>query len=475
MRAVTLDWVQQYTGAQALSTRQRNFTAIETDTRKPMKDALFIALKGESFDGHDFVKAAVEAGAGAVLVHNVTPEIQALAPKVTILKVNDTLHALQQMGQGARRESTAVILALTGSNGKTTTKEFTATILAPTLNVHYSKGSFNNHWGVPFSLLQLRPEHQAAVIEMGMNHPGEIEQLVRIAEPDAVMCTTVGRAHIEFFGSEEKIAKAKEEIYEFAPAMSRMVFNLDNPWTAAMAAKYRLQKGRHAFLTFSEDAGKAADVSLRIVSSSLSALDIEGTIAGEKGRARVPVFGAHNLTNLMAAAGLALAAGLKPAAIWQGLTQCKTIWGRNQFIALESGAEMIFDAYNANPDSMAALLANVQMISPDRRRIGVFGQMKELGAHSAKMHEDLGEQVGRAGFAEVFFVGEDRPSFEKGLLRAGYKGPVHAADKFAPGLSEKLGADLRQNDVIVVKGSRGSKLEQFIEPCRPLGTDWKKS
>lgn len=472
MRAVSIDWIQKWTGADPISTVARDFTGVGTDTRADLTGQIFLALKGDAFDAHAFAAAAIQKGAVGLLVHEVTAEIADLAKKVTVLKVNDTLKALQQMGLGARRESKVRILALTGSNGKTTTKEFTATILSETLNVHWSKGSFNNHWGVPFSLLQLRPEHEAAVIEVGMNHAGEIADLMKIIEPDVVLCTTVGRAHIEFFGSEEKVAEAKEEIYAFAPVAAKMGFNLDNPWTAKMHGKYAAEKTAADLFTFSGE--REARVQLRVSGMALRHLEIEGSIDGVARKIQVPVFGAHNVINLMAAATLSLAAGLKPEKIWSGLEKCSTTWGRNQFIALAGGAEMIFDAYNANPDSMQALLENIRVIEPSRRRIGVFGQMKELGAHAQEMHENLGEKVAAGGFAEIFFVGEDRASFLKGLERGGYRGPVHSADVFAPEVGQELKGVLKSGDIVVVKGSRGAKLEQFIEPCEPLGNEWKK-
>lgn len=466
MREMSLTWIVDATGGEVLSKGADSFTGLGTDTRADLTGQLFVALKGESFDAHDFLTGAATRGAAGLLIHRETPDLQALEGKVTVIKVPDTLRALQAMGRKARRESKAIVIGLTGSNGKTTTKEFTAALIAPFREVHYSKGSFNNHWGVPFSLLQLRPSHDVGVIEMGMNHAGEITELVGIAEPDIVLCTMVGRAHIEYFGSIEKIAEAKEEIYEAAKPKATRIYNLDDPLVFAMYKRGREKFPAARILTFSAK-DPHADVRLSLKELTMRHLEVEGTIAGEPGVARVPVFGAQNLTNLMAAAAAGLAAGLEPGEVWQGLAHCRTAWGRNQFVKLGSGAEMIFDAYNANPDSMTALLDNMKLVKGSGRRIGVFGQMKELGAQSPELHEEIGRKAAAAGFDEIFFVGTDQQAFGRGLAAGAYAGPVHLAPDFEPGLGEKLAGGLRAGDMVVVKGSRGMKLERFVEPCAP--------
>lgn len=466
MREMTLSWIVDATGGEVLSRASETFVGLGTDTRKDLTGQLFLALKGESYDAHGFLGAAVAKGAAGLLVHEETPELAAFKSKVTVIKVPDTLRALQMMGRKARRESKAVVIGLTGSNGKTTTKEFIAALLSPFREVHYSKGSFNNHWGVPFSLLQLRPSHEVGVIEMGMNHAGEITELVNIAEPDIVLCTMVGRAHIEYFGSIEKIAEAKEEIYEAAKPKATRIYNLDDPRVAKMYERGRAKFPAAKILTFSSRNGQA-DVSLRLKELTMRHLEVEGTVAGEAGVVRVPVFGAQNLVNLMAAAAAGLAAGLEPGEVWQGLSHCRTAWGRNQFVKLGSGAEMIFDAYNANPDSMAALLDNMKLVKGGGRKVGVFGQMKELGEQSPVFHEEFGRKAAGAGFDEIFFIGADNAAFAKGLVAGSYGGPVHLGDDYSEDLGRRLAEGLRAGDMVVVKGSRGMKLERFVEPCAP--------
>lgn len=446
----------------------QQFSAIATDTRKEMKGQLFLALVGEAFDAHQFLETAVKQGASGILAHHFEEDfIQKYSSTVTLILVPDTLLALQALGTWSRRQFQGKVIGITGSNGKTTTKEFTASVLSTKYQVHYSKGSFNNHWGVPFSLLQIPSDAQVAVIEMGMNHFGEITRLVQIAEPDIVLCTMVGRAHIEHFGSEEKIALAKAEIYEAASGNAVFAFNLDNPWTHKMFQKYQSQS--QTVKTFSSHLEKA-DVHLRIKAMTLEHLEVEGQIAGVSKAVTVPVFGEQNIVNLMSAAVLGLCAGLSAYEVWKGLSNCHTIWGRNQILQLKSGAQVLFDAYNANPDSMKALLLNIQKISCQGHKIGVFGEMLEMGEQAAQLHFELGEQVAQSGFEKVYFVGANYESFTKGLMAKKYSGIVQAQAAQSQQMITDLQAAVGGQDLLVFKGSRGMRLENLLRPLEPL--DW---
>lgn len=467
MRAVDLQTLIKVTGAQTISIKEQSFSGIGTDTRENLGGQLFIALKGEAFDAHNFLEKAVENGAVGLLVHEENEQVEKLSGQVTILKVPDTLKALQTLGTWARYESRAKIVGITGSNGKTTTKEFAAALIGTVFDVHYNKGSFNNHWGVPFTLLQLPPNKDVAIVEMGMNHAGELTELVKIAKPDVVVCTMVGRAHMEFFGTIEKVAEAKEEIYVAAGADTLRIFNLDNPQTHNMYVRAQEKYAHKNLRTFSSEDPRA-DIHFHIASMSMSHLSIQGTIAGKEGAAQVQVFGSQNLTNLMAAAALGLAVGMTPEQIWKGLSACKTNWGRNQLVHLKSGAQMIFDAYNANPDSMKALIDNMKLLSVSGRKIGVFGQMREMGEASPSLHEELGHWVGGAGFDKVYFIGDDFESFARGLQKAGYSNQQLIQKDYSDSMGQDLAQFLKNGDIAVVKASRGTKLERFVFPCEPL-------
>ncbi len=476
MRAIDIETLMKVTGATLLGAgklgagqvpAQTKFSGIGTDTRNDLTGQLFIALRGEAFDAHNFLTKAVENGAAGLLIHEENEQTKDLATKVAVFLVKDTLKALQQLGNWARHQAQGKILAITGSNGKTTTKEFAAALIATARSVHFSKGSFNNHWGVPFTLLQLDPSKEVALIEMGMNHAGELTELVQIAEPDVVVCTMVGRAHVEFFGTIEKIAEAKEEIYNTSSDQALRIYNLDNPQTHNMYVKGKEKFNPKKILSFSANDPKA-DVHLIISNMNMKEIFVKGVIAGEAGTARIEVFGAQNLTNLMAAAALGLSVGMTPAQIWAGLPACKTNWGRNQLVHLKSGAQMIFDGYNANPDSMQALIENIRLLDVPGKKVGVFGQMREMGSASAKLHEELGERVGLAGFDKVYFIGDDQDAFKKGLETSGFNKDSLVQKDYSEDAGQDLAHYLKDGDIAVVKASRGTKLERFVLPCEPL-------
>jgi UDP-N-acetylmuramoyl-tripeptide--D-alanyl-D-alanine ligase len=482
MKTISLRDLVVATGGTALSTQATSFHGVGTDTRADLTGRIFVALKGEQFDAHQFLPAAVASGAAALLVHEEPPAD--IKNKITVVLVKDTLAALQRLANFERRKSKAVVVGITGSNGKTTSKEFTAALVGTKRKVHYSKGSFNNHWGVPLTLLAEPEGTEVSIVEMGMNHAGELTELCRIAEPDIVVCSTVGAAHIEFFGTLEKIAEAKEEIYKASPASAIRIFNLDNPYTKKMHEhSLQTQKSKRVITFSSQETG--ADVRLKIDELSMSSLKISGTIgggsggggesSGEKAQAQVAVFGAQNLTNLMVAASVGLAVGLSPKEIWAALPACKTNWGRNQLVHTRKGAEILFDGYNANPDSMRALLENVALIQNRGKKIGVFGQMLELGAQSSQLHQTLGEKAGGAGFDMIWFYGPDAESFMRGIQNAGFKKSIMISKSYEEALASKIASVLDKDDVALVKGSRGMKLERFVMACDPLDFSLNKN
>ncbi len=469
-----LDQILSWTKGRALSQFAREFSQIGTDTRKDLTGQLFIALKGEDFNGHSFLKAAVEKGALGLLVHEWDPQHDELKKKVTVIQVEDTLMALQRLGHGKRKSSSARFIGITGSNGKTTTKEFTAQILSNYKKTHFSEGSFNNHWGVPMTLLAEPDANEVAIVEMGMNHKNEISALMKLAEPDIVVCTTVGTAHIEHFGSIEKIAEAKEEIYESARPEAVFVFNRDNELTKKMEERYL----DHQRIGFS-NLDSTQDVFLKVVTQTAKSLLVEGVIKGVSGRVEVSVFGKHNTVNLAAAAALSLAAGLTPEQVWQGLKSCKTPWGRNQWVELKSGAEILFDGYNANPDSMGALLSNCKEMVLTGKKMAVLAQMLELGKDSAAFHIQIGEKAADVGFDAIWFYGPDWKSFQQGFesrclaLRKSTDN-LMISEAYKDSLASQIASVLQPKDIIFVKGSRGMKLEKFVNVCDPLSFSLNK-
>lgn len=449
-----------------------DFNSIGTDTRKNLDGQLFVALEGEAYDAHHFLKEAVAAGAKGLLVHhwdhqNETLKDEVLKRNISVILVENTLVALQQLAQYRRQQWGKTLIAITGSNGKTTTKEFCAQILSKFRKVHYNKGSFNNHWGLPLTLLELQNEHELAICEMGMNHLGEIASLVTLALPNVVGVTMVGRAHLEGLGSLAAVAQAKEEIYGTPNSqLQAAIFNLDNPWTKKMWEKRKDSPGKT--LTYGHH--PEAQVQLKVISMSLDSMTIEGRILSTTGTCQVPVFGLQNITNLMFAATVALSVGITPEQIWSALPLCQTSWGRNQKIVdPQSGALFLFDGYNANPDSQKALIENLKTLSKDRPLIGVFGEMRELGADSEKLHEELGNLVSEVNFKEILFVGTKGEAFKKGFH--GNKNNLHLFQDITPELITLLKANLKDQPLISIKGSRGVRLERILKELDLIGRE----
>lgn len=463
----TLDQIQQWTGGKTRSQIVSHFSSIGTDTRTDLTGKIFVALKGDSYDAHDYLDQAVQKGASALLVHRLDSKFENLKNKVSIIEVPDTLIALQEFAKNYRKTLNTKIIGITGSNGKTTTKEFTAQILGSFKKTHYSKGSFNNHWGVPMTLLEIPTDCAFAVVEMGMNHAGEITKLVNIADPDLVVCTMVGTAHIEFFGSQKNIADAKSEIYMESRPDTVRIFNQDQDLTFDMMYPVARKFPDSRMLSFSSK-NNEADVYMQIDHQSMRSMTVSGLIGTIAGSAQIPVFGQQNLVNLMAACTIAYAVRMKPDLIWEALPLCKTAWGRNEFIQTKIGAEILFDGYNANPDSMSALLENIPLLKVMGKKIGVFGQMKELGSESPNGHRQIGEKAGRAGFSQIYFIGEDAKFFAEGVKAAAYTGVAMIQESFDPTLGQKLGQSLSNGDIVVIKGSRGAMTERFVEYCSPL-------
>ncbi len=466
MISFNLDFVVKATAAQVLSRHQEIFEGIATDTRVGMSRRLFIALKGDAFDAHQFLESAAQQGAAAILLHDDSKLTPQLLERVTVIKVKDTLRALQDLATAYRRKSSAEIIGIAGSNGKTTSKEFCAALLGTFRKVHYSKGSFNNHWGVPFTLLAMSEESELAVVEMGMNHAGELALLAQIAEPDITVVTYVGIEHIEHFGTLEKIAQAEEEIYQHSPAKAVRIFNLDNIYTREMLPRSKAHFPQARVLTFSEK--ESADVQLRIKSVSMQELMVTGQIGSVSGEATVPVFGKHNITNLMVAAAVGLAAGLTPQQIWSGLSACRTTWGRNQLLTTESGALILFDAYNSNPDSMMALVENMSLVHAEGRKLGIFAEMRELGELAPQLHQETGQSVGKSNLDLIWFYGDHAEDFARGLRESKFAGEILTNKDFDLATAKKLAGSLRKGDIALVKGSRGMQLERFVKEAKPL-------
>ena len=303
------------------------FNGLTKDTREQnLKGKLYVAIKGQNFDGHDYVQEALNKGcSGALVQKDVSCE---RTENQFLVSVSDTLSALQRFAESWRLTMPAKIIALTGSNGKTTTKDFIKTLLESQFKGLATEGNLNNHIGVPLTLARLKPSHQFGVIEMGMNHKGEIRDLVQIAHPDFALVTNVGKAHLEGLKELKHVAAAKREIYQYSDNAT-CIYNLDNKWTLEAFEKH---SGKTQPVSFSAK-NSSADVSFKETAMTLGEIQFEGRIGTVSGHARVKIFGRHHLENLMAASATALAFGMRPEDIWKTLPNCgqTSAWGRGRF------------------------------------------------------------------------------------------------------------------------------------------------
>jgi UDP-N-acetylmuramoyl-tripeptide--D-alanyl-D-alanine ligase len=374
------------------------------DTRSIASGDLFVAVRGDRFDGHDFVAAALAAGAaGAVVTATpALPEAGKAGPAPLLIEVADTTKALQDGAREVRRRSGATVVAITGSAGKTTTKELTAEFLAAKYTVFRNRGNLNNHIGLPLSLLELRSRPDVAVVELGMNHAGEIRTLVGIAEPEIRVWTNVGDAHAGFFASADAIADTKAEILERARPDDLLVASADD-------ARVRARIGRFAgrILTF----GISDEADYRASAVTHRGLDgMAATMTTPQGEAHLEtrLLGTGNLLNLLAAAAVAGEMGVPLSAIVERAATMAPAARRGELLRLPGGITLIDDSYNSSPAALKKSLETVEASTGSARKIAVLGEMLELGAHADRLHAECGRAAAAAGLDLLIAVGGGR-------------------------------------------------------------------
>jgi len=431
------------------------FTGVSTDSRNLAAGDLFVALRGENFDAYDFVASALQSGAIAALVN---ADSYAANPAVVpagsvVLAVPDTRIALGQLAAFWRRQFPVHLVAITGSNGKTTVKEMLASILCAAAGndaVLATRGNLNNDIGMPLTLLRLHSQHQYAVIEMGMNHPGEIDYLTQIARPDVALVNNASGAHLAGLGSIEAVARAKGEIFAGLSESGTAVINADDPH----APLWRELAGTRMLLEFALE--NPASVQGRWQPNAAgSELEINAPTGDFSVALQVP--GEHNARNALAAAALAVALDIPTAAIARGLTQFSGVAGRLQHKSGQKGMQIIDDTYNANPASMLAAIAVLAQYPG--RRVLVLGDMGELGGDAAGLHAQVGEAAKRAGIDALYAMGE----LSRGMVRAFGEGGRHFDD--ADALKIALHPELKAGTTLLVKGSRFMKMERIVQFC----------
>jgi UDP-N-acetylmuramoyl-tripeptide--D-alanyl-D-alanine ligase len=429
------------------------FNAVNTDSRAIQRGDLFVALKGERFDGHAFLPQAAAAGAVAALVHKGQdsgfriPDSQKRLP---LIFVDDTLQALGRLAQDWRRRFAGPLVALTGSNGKTTVKEMLASILRAATSddaVLATRGNLNNHIGVPLTLCKLRSSHRYAVIEMGMNHAGELSYLTKLAEPDIALINNAGVAHIENLGSTAAIARAKGEIFEGLKVDGCAVFGADEKYAPLWR---ELARGRRQ-IEFALDAKAAVTATYK-----LRHIDSEIVLRTPQGEARavVPAPGLHNVKNALAASAAAAALEVPVAIVAAGLARFAGVDGRLQRKTCTCGATLIDDTYNANPDSMRAAIDVLAQYSAPT--VLALGDMGELGEKSAEFHREIGAYAKRRNISRLFATG----AAMRDTADAFGAGGEHFAR--IEDLISGIGAALAPETTLLVKGSRFMRMERVV-------------
>ena len=429
-------------------------SGVTTDTRGLVAGELFVPIRGPQHDGHAHLATAAAAGAAAVLVERAAcPE----APACTTIVVRDTLAALGDLARWHRRRRPARVLAVAGSNGKTTTKEMLAAIAADAVGasrIVHTRGSQNNLVGLPLTLLRLEPTHELAVVELGMNVPGELWRLAGIAEPDLGLVTCIGPEHLEGVGSLHGAACAEGELFRRLRPSAVAVVNGDDPLVVEQAAAF---PGR--CVVFGTDGEVGAE--------AIEDLGIEGTrfvlrVAEARLPVRLAVAGRHNVSNACAAAAAAHAVGIAGETVRAGLERVTAPSMRMEIRRLPSGVTVLNDCYNANPASMAAALQTLAA-SHATRRIAVLGEMRELGEHAEAACHELGTAAAAVGLEVLLLLGVQAPLVRDSALAAGMDASrvVVAADHDEA--ARRLRTTIRAGDVVLLKGSRGATLERILQ------------
>ena len=432
-------------------------TAVSTDTRGVAAGQLFIALRGARFDAHDFLDQAVASGAAALLVADESK----LPAGVSALVVDDTLLALGRLAAAWRAQFSLPLIAVTGSNGKTTTKEMIAAILKAQFGdaVLATRGNLNNDIGLPITLLGLNATHRAAVVEMGMNHPGEIAYLTPIGAPTVALVTNAQRAHLEGMGDLDEVAREKGSVFVGMPANGVAVINADDRY----APTWREMAGAHAVCTFGID--HVADVSGKVRQHGLeTALQLSAPEGEAEIRLSIP--GRHNARNAVAAAAACLAAGLPLAAVVAGLESFAGVKGRLQRRAGIKGAEILDDTYNANPDSVRA---GIDVLAATiGRKLLVLGDMGEIGDASGQYHDEIGGYAKSQGIDRLYALGD---AAQQAVRNFG-EGAKHFCnvEKLIAAVDKELGPET----TVLIKGSRFMKMERVADALAAVATPGEK-
>lgn len=438
------------------------FESISTSSKEIAPGALFVALRGERHDGHSFVGEALQRGASGAIVEYVPAGV---SPQHLVL-VSDTLHALGDLAAWTRAQQPMKVVAVTGSVGKTTTKEMIAAVCEAAepagacTRVLRTEGNFNNLIGLPLTLLRARGDEAVAVLEMGMNRPGEIARLTEIARPDYAVITNVGPVHIERLGSIAGVAAAKGELFAGLSPSAVIAVNADDEWIGRLAMPFA---GRKVFF------GQGGEVQARRVADFGSdgvAFDL--VVNDRVVKTRLPLVGLHNVSNALAAAAIGHAMGIDIDVIARGLGRTMAVASRMQIIRLRNGVTLIDDAYNANPSSVEAALMALRRFSG--RPVVVLGEMWELGDEARRAHHTVGERAAALGVQELFLLGARAAEMAAGARCGGMPAEaIHVCGSHAQ-VAEAVVARWQPGDTVLVKGSHGMRMEEVVRLLEGVGS-----
>jgi len=437
---------------------ETRFDGITTDSREIRKNDLFVPLKGPSFDGHDFLLPALEAGArGSLLDRDVKGDILQNPSKPVLIQVQDTLHSLSDLASAHRNTHSFPLIAVTGSSGKTTVKEMIAAVLGRSHRPLISEANFNNMIGLPMTVLNSGPRHTVAVVEAGINKSGEMEHLARAARPDAVVITTVGPVHLEGLGSVENVASEKFKLVRALAATGVAVLPAGDPYLAPL-----LDGSPCPVVSFGIESGdfRAANVKFAEETS------FEMITPGGSREIRLPVPGRHNIVNSLAAAAASVSVGVSLDDVAEGLKGFVPPALRMEMVPLSEDRTLIRDCYNANPQSVSVALEILADSGRGHKTLALLADMKELGTEAEELHREAGRHAARLGIDRMIFVGDFGKSFREGFVAGGGAGDSFhwAADK--EDVWRAIEPDLKTYGAVLVKGSRLMKMETIADRIR---------
>ncbi len=430
------------------------FSGVSIDSRTVSKGEMFVAIKGPNFDGHDYILDAKQRGAAAAMVS------RELEIELPMIQVADTKHGLAMLAKGWRQSYQAPLIALTGSNGKTSVKEMIGAILAVEHRVLLTRGNYNNDLGVPLTLLRLSEEDEYAVVELGANHLGEISHLSRLATPDIALITNIGNAHLEGFGSQDNIAKGKAEIFEGLSENGVAILNRDDAYYE------QLSDSAKQFRQISFGAHKNADI--RLKNNTLRAsvkgcqwqTEFDVLTSDDDIHVKLNLAGRHNVQNALAAIAVSVALNISTASMIAGLASMQVVAGRMQLKPGLGQWTVIDDTYNANPKSLEAALDVLSTV--EGKKILVVGDMAELGESSSQLHENIGRLARASGVTELYAVGEQS---ERAIESFGLNGKHYESQlNLVNDLIASLHRDNYENEcTILVKGSRSAQMDRIVD------------